>query len=306
MVFYLIFFQNLGLFQSMVRYNFSLFGWMVLFSLNTWFSLSAWASDFHSPRTEALGGAGHATPLLTDAVYLNPSYHSFMTTHAFSFTYLTYSGGSLDSIPNYHGNNMNLSIIDGSPESLFQAGVGYTRRDDNNFIHIGASKKIIHQLGVGLGLKFIFPNDPSGGTIAESSLSASSIIFDWLQASLLVENLLQSAVTNGFYREFTLGTKINLQSLLLIYIDPSWVPSLPSDQAQWGLEAGLEIPVFKDFFVRAGKFQNASIPYQARRGNGFGVGVGWLGPKISFDYAFSHVTSPIPTATHTVGTSIYF
>ena len=36
------------------------------------------ASDYQSPRTAALGGAGHASPLLNDAIYLNPSFSSFM------------------------------------------------------------------------------------------------------------------------------------------------------------------------------------------------------------------------------------
>ena len=44
-------------------------------------SAPGWAADFQSPRTAALGGAGHAAPMLNDAIYLNPSFVSFMPSY---------------------------------------------------------------------------------------------------------------------------------------------------------------------------------------------------------------------------------
>src|SRR5689334_537537 len=92
--------------------------------------VSANASDFHSPRTAALGGAGHAGPLLNDAIYLNPSYASLLPAYSISANYVAFRGTETlpdDSHP-YSGNNFNLSVQDGHTEA-FQAGLGYTRRD---------------------------------------------------------------------------------------------------------------------------------------------------------------------------------
>src|SRR5690348_2766114 len=80
---------------------------------------TAVASDFHSPRTDALGGAGHASPLLGDAIYLNPSFTSFIQTHSLSLNYLVYGAGQTNSpygVIDYYGHNINVSVLDGSPD----------------------------------------------------------------------------------------------------------------------------------------------------------------------------------------------
>jgi hypothetical protein len=269
----------------------------------------AFGSDFQSPRTTALGGAGHAAPLLTDAIYLNPSYTSFSPTHAFSFNYLKYSGGVVDTPAgpsDYYGNNMNISILDGSPDSLFQAGVGYTRRNDANLIHLGASKSIVQKYGVGIGGKFIFPNDNSGDRFNDANISFSGVFAKWIQTALIVDNLLESAQSRGFYREYILGTRFNIDGILMIYIDPHYVPSFPVSDQKFGYEAGAEFPFFQDFYLRIGTHKNSNIPYAAARGDGVGFGAGWIGPKTALDYAYSHTIRPIPASVHTMGLSLYF
>ncbi len=286
---------------------------VVTLFLNLYMSSPLQASDFHSPRTEALGGAGHASPLLNDAIYLNPSFTSFNQVHSLSFNYLTYGDSTITTpagTSDYYGHNINASVLDGTQESIFQAGVGYTRRDDSSLLHLGASKNITQKMGVGIGSKFIFPNDPAASRIYEASLSVSGILSTWFQTALVVDNLLETASSRGFYREFTLGTKFNLSSIILIYIDPLWVPNLPVDQstnqATWGFESGVEFPFFSEVFLRVGTFKNATVPYQAQRGNGYGLGLGWMGPKLSFDYSFSRVITPISTLSHNFGMSVFF
>ena len=272
-------------------------------------TLTAGASDYHSPRTDALGGAGHASPLLADAIYLNPSFGSFTRVHDLSFSYLTYRGGQITSpqgLSDYYGHNINLTVLDGTTESLFQAGVGYTRRDDASFIHVGASKNFLTRYGAGLGTKFIFPNDNSGAQIIDGTLSLSGLFTDWLQTAIVVDNLLESAQNQGYYREWILGTKFNVMSILLIYLDPHWIPSLTAKQTQFGYEAGVEFPFFSQVFLRVGKFKTSKIPYQNQYGDGFGVGLGWLAPKLSLDYSFSQVTTPIESNSHNFAMSVYF
>ncbi len=268
----------------------------------------SFASDFHSPRTEALGGAGHASPLLSDALYLNPSFTSFTQTHAFSLNYLLFSGPPITTAngpTDYYGNNLNMSVIDGTSESLFQAGVGYTRRDDATLIHVGASKSIIQRFGVGIGAKFVFPKNSVYTRFTDANLSFTALVSSWFQSSIIVDNLFESAnPALNFKREFILGTKFNVNPFFLLYLDPHFTPTLSQDK--FGYQAGVELPFFKDFFVRLGLFKNSMVPFQAIRGNGFGFGGGWIAPKLSLDYAFSHVLSPQAATVHNFGFTVYF
>src|ERR1035437_8251713 len=105
----------------------------------------AQAVEYQSPRTLGLGGAGRATPLLNDAIYLNPSYASFAPVYSLASGYTSIRPG---------GRNYNLSIQDSRTE-LFQAGVGFTKREGDSAVNIGASKLVVERLGFGLGSKFI-------------------------------------------------------------------------------------------------------------------------------------------------------
>jgi len=285
---------------------------MTIFSVGWFFFLFSsvgLASDFHSPRTDALGGAGHASPLLNDAIYSNPSFTPFVRTHSLSFNYLSFAGGVINT-SDYYGHNINASVVDGTAETLFQAGVGYTRRDDASIIHVTAAKGLIERMGIGLGGKFIFPNNTSGNHSSDASLSTTGIVASWFQTAVIVDNLFESAASLGFYREYTLGTKINLQGIASLFIDPHWIPSLPlsqsTHQATWGFEAGAEFTFMSDFFLRIGTFQNSTVPFQAQKGDGFGAGIGWLGPKLSFDYGYSRVNLPIASYSHNFGATLFF
>src|SRR5689334_3011746 len=81
-------------------------------SLTTLISPQAWSADFLSPRTAALGGAGHAGPLLNDSLFLNPAYISFVPANNVSVNYLSYNGGADTLNPN-SGRNYNVGIQDG-------------------------------------------------------------------------------------------------------------------------------------------------------------------------------------------------
>ena len=271
----------------------------------------AGASDFRSPRTDALGGAGHASPLLSDTIYLNPSFTSFSPVHGASFNYLNYRGDAFETpvgVSDYYGRNMNVSILDGSADALFQAGAGYTRRDDVNMIHVGASKSYLKRIGVGVGAKFVFPRNGSEPSFNDTSVSVSGIIERWVQAALIIDNILNNGKSQGFVREVILGTKFSLNNVLSIYIDPHFTGDL---DRKWGFEAGAEFPFFSDLFFRIGKFQSATVPFISQRvanqrGDGYGAGVGWLAPKLALEYGYSRVLAPLSAYSHQFGVTIYF
>ena len=279
------------------------FLWLVIAA-----SYPAQAADYFSPRIAALGGAGHAGPLLNDAIYLNPSYASFLPTYALGLNYLTYTSAEdvTAGKPQSSGRNYSVSIQDGRSD-MFQAGVAYTLREDGSFVHVGASKSLIQRLGVGIGAKFFF-NNAALSNGKDLILSTTGVPLDWLQVAGVVDNLLETSESKarGLYREYILGTKVNVDKILLIYIDPHYPPSLPSGQ-QFGHEAGVEFVMMSDLFLRLGQFNNASVPYlNSGIGRGYGLGAGWVGPRLSLDYGLSRAFEPRSTVTHSFGLTAYF
>src|SRR6185437_10296999 len=158
---------------------------------------AAQASDYQSPRTAGLGGAGHAAPLLNDSIELNPAFGSFLPTYSMA----------LDFAWTNPGRAYDISVLDGRSD-LFQAGVEYTVRDDMSMVHVGASKAFLKRMGFGLGGKFFFgkSGSPSG---RDATLALSGIVSDWFQTSFIVDNLFQTdaGIAHGLYREYILGTK---------------------------------------------------------------------------------------------------
>ncbi|MDR3605838.1 MAG: hypothetical protein P4M08_00490 [Oligoflexia bacterium] len=259
-----------------------------------------------SPRTAALGGAGHAGPILNDAIYMNPSYAAFTPSYGLEANYLYYnSPAAPDGSEDYHGHLTNFSVQDGR-NPLFQAGVGYSLRDQGKLLNIGAAKAAIQQLGFGIGGKFYFPNSGSG--FADTIVSTTFVATSWLQVAAIVDNAVQSsnAVAQGFYRQYILGTKLNVKSIMLIYADPHLTPNAPN-QPMYGYETGVELTPFNDLFFRGGLFRNSATPeLNNLYGRGYGFGFGWLGPRISLDYGLRHVVNPVQVVSHNFGVTIFF
>lgn len=272
----------------------------------------AWASDYQSPRTVSLGGAGHAGPLLNDAIYLNPSFASLMGQYSLYAGYLWFKGESYVPNTEWHGKMLNLSILDGRTE-LFQAGLGYTAREIGHMLHLGASKKIDTDLGIAVGLsgKMFFSGNYGLRPAQDFTISTTVVPLEWLNTVLILDNVVQSSAGKaiGWEREIILGTKANVMGITMVYLDPHYAPDAQQGH-KFGWEAGIEFGVFKDLFLRVGHFKNAYIPFVNDRGEtGFGFGAGWFAPRLSLDYGLSHVIRTVtgkPTAVaHTFSATIY-
>ncbi|MBI4925023.1 MAG: hypothetical protein HY843_03780 [Bdellovibrio sp.] len=135
----------------------------------------------------------------------------------------------------------------------------------------------------------------------------SFIVYEWLQSSLMVDNIFETeeGKSHGMLREITLGFKANLKSIVIAYFDPHVIPSLPTHERN-GFESGLEFVFMSDIYLRVGYYQNSTIPYQSSRGQGFGAGIGWVAPRLSIDYGFSRALKPVQASAHTVGATVYF
>jgi hypothetical protein len=260
---------------------------------------SASAIEYQSPRTLALGGAGRGGPLLNDSIYLNPSFASFTPIYSMSGGYTWFNSGR----------NYNVSVQD-SRTDMLQAGVGFTRREQNSAVNIGASKQIVQQLGFGLGSKILI-DDQTNKMTTDLTFSTAYIATQWMYASIIVDNLLQSAdgKARGLFRTAYIGFKFIPTKEVEFFLDPLYSPDYTHGKKA-GFSLGVELGLLSDFYFRAGKFVDAEVTYLNTRGEGFGVGLGWIGPRINFDYAMQRATSTHAgyalTTAHSLTTTIFF
>lgn len=264
----------------------------------------SFAEDFQGPRAYALGGAGHAGPFLNDAVYQNPAYLGFSRAYSIAANGLLYKKAANE---HYRGSIFNASAVDAT-SPLVQAGMGYTQRDDLQMGHLAIAKSLFERTSFGLTGKAFAPR---GAAIKDAKFdgmaSIAYVYSETIQVSATADNIHQSTAqkARGMYRQYTLGTKLNIQKMLLIYLDPHYTPDLPSGSL-YGHQVGVEIPTFADLFLRGGMFKSSFIPTQATYGKGWGMGFGWIGPRLSLDYAFSRVQEPARERIHTAGVSVFF
>jgi hypothetical protein len=289
---------SLGMFKKLI----------VFIALCAFAAAPGWAADYFSPRIAALGGAGRAGPLLNDAIYLNPSFTSFLPTYSLGLNY-SWINAPADTgrgIQELGGRNYSASIQDGRNE-LFQAGAAYTLREDGAFVHVGASKAIVQRLGLGVSGKFFF-SGPGRAAGKDLVISTTAVPFEWLQVAGVVDNALETteSKSRGLYRQYILGTKWNVEKIVLAYFDPHYTPSLDQG-SRYGYSSGLEFVMMSDLFLRLGAFRNATIPYLASAlGRGYGAGLGWVGPRLSLDYGISRAIEPRTVTVHSLGMTIYF
>jgi len=293
--------------QTLTTLQVLIFGTFASYSFISKDSFLANASDYQSPRTTSLGGSGRAGPLLNDATYINPSYIGLLKSYSLSLGYQKYSAsGGKDS--GYYGRILHASLQDSRTE-LFKAGAGYTSRQNSNMIHVGAAKDFFTHHSFGIGGKVLLSDQYSTFDI---NYSQTFLWTQWLQIAFIVDNVLQSekSLSKNLYRSFNLAAKFNIKKIMMIYLDPHLTPSLGSGN-RFGYNFGLELIPFKDLFVRAGLFHSAPVAHQeSAHGNGFGLGLGWIGGRTSIDYGFARSTKMqghIPQANaHTISITLYF
>jgi hypothetical protein len=247
--------------------------------------------------------------MLNDAIYLNPSFVSFLPTYSISANYGFYGGptlcdGCTQSDP--HGHTLNASIQDGRSE-LFQAGVGLSLLNDRKVLNVGASRSVVQRVGVGIGGKWVLPNIDSPPLLWDTIVSVTYVPFGWLQLALIADNIFepQANLAYNMYREFTLGTKFNVMGIVLIYADPHLAPDVPGGNT-FGHELGLEFPFMNSLFLRMGNFRNASVPAINLRGGGYTLGAGWVAPASSFDFSLQRVLDPVLCNIYQFSVTVFF
>lgn len=264
------------------------------------------ASDFQSPRSSGLGGAGHASPMGTDAIFLNPSFMSFIPVLTGSFSYLVYPTNPSSSVVSSYSHDLNIAVQHGGRELPLQLGFGYTHRSSYSKLHFAISKAISEDVAVGVGTKLVLKTDSSTANTLDGTFSLSWLASSFYRMSFIVDNMFNSDIGNSFSREFILGNKINILSLFQVYFDPHWTSDSNLNSYRFGYESGLELPLFDFINLRTGIYQNSTLPFVGQRFDGFGLGAGLLLPRVSLDYSYSKAFQVENVFNHNFGISVYF
>lgn len=240
----------------------------------------AHAVDFQTSRILALGTTGRGGALLNDTILLNPSLLGFQPVQSISGTYKWVEDKAF-----------NVSVIDGK-NKYFQAGIGYTRMPDLDFIHLALAKRATNWLSFGTTAKRYstrannlaangqevsgFDGGPSVSVAFPKEVTGVA-----LQLGLTGDNLTHKAADEKYLgpKQAGAGIKVNLRDILLLYGD--YVQFFPSSSGSYNSYAGAaELSLGADLYARAGLF--------GFREKGWSLGAGWLGPKIGINYGYQN------------------
>jgi len=260
----------------------------------------AFSLDYKSPRTLSLAGSGRAGALLTDTITLNPSLLGFYQIAAVTGAYY-WQNPKQSAAPLFH-----LSAIDGA-NPLFGAGFAYTRTSYLDFFHLSAAKKIFETFSVGLhGKRFATRSNSmaaQGSSVVgyDAGVSASYFSKDILpfpfMFSLTSDNLISNSQNQALIggRQIALGIKFNVYDILVFYGDEVFEKKF--SQKLSTTAGALELSLGGGFFIRSG--------ISGGNEKSWGLGGGWVGPRIAINYGFQKSKSPIDEKVSSVSLDIF-
>ncbi len=290
----------------------AVFFFILLFSSNKTFA------DFQTTTTLSLGGAGHASPLLTDAIYVNPA---FLAT-----TPITAGSVSYQKSQAYDFSAPQIAVLDGSQDALFQAGIAGARMSFADTVHIAAAKKLGKKISAGIGSKLYFMKVPTFSRQLDFYASVAFSPNKYLLFSAMLDNIRQSIPGLDLQRTLVLGSKICIGDNFALYADPqinlasedhkhfteafkkSWLSGLGkfSSELVTGYAVAAEIVTFGDVLLRGGLFRNTYQATLQEHASGWGIGAGWIGPRIALHLASHYITNPQKVSTFSGQVSIFF
>ncbi|MBT3979956.1 MAG: hypothetical protein HOE90_01310 [Bacteriovoracaceae bacterium] len=246
--------------------------------------------DFETARLKSTAGSGVGSVLMNEAAILNPasiSFFSFTSIYLQKHDLKLKGSGEANKITSQYGKKSDgLGVILADGKNAAKGALSYTIQQE------GPYKR--KRFSAGLG----------------SMASKTSAVGAGYRYTVDEDILLPTEKSKNKYHQFTMGAMHALGESLtvgLLYVDP--LGKTPEDSRGYvggqyflkrfialigdvgadyrrGLSdtlvyrAALQLSFFKDFFVRAGLFDDKAM---GERGNG--IGISWVGPKLNIDVA---------------------
>lgn len=258
----------------------------VLISGQSWSQIR----DFQTTRLNSTAGAGVASILSTEAAILNPASAAFFggsSASAQSYkTTLRKENSLRKSIPNkFAKRNASSGYFVSDHSSGVKGGVSYITQNENKF---DRERMIFHgaapvgaDMAIGMSYNYIQDKRPRDfnrrhQTLHQVRLGTSYILSERSTMGLVI---VDPTRTNPGDERLLLGFQQGLTDSITLMADVGTQYSKNvQKKSLWA--AALQITLFDDFFVRAGRSYD-NITYF----RGFGWGVGWVGPRIGVEFA---------------------
>lgn len=259
-----------------------------------------------SPVVQGLGGAGRAG-LPKEALFSNPAAAASLKD---SSLFLTYEKPRIPEF-NAGGRAYSAGIYDGTGQ--WKGGLGYIRSaqaivengqqayEDRNEVRFAVARPVTESVAMGGQARYI--KKSNGGAKSKFFQGDLGLLFPFvggMQAGLTYENILKRE--NEGERPGTLAAAVRYpigSGLEILGDGTRQMRSTRSGAKGWAL--GALVHLTSDFVFRTGRFQDVY-----RRVKGWSVGLGWAGPRASFDYAMTTTGQKPHERDHILGMNVAF
>ena len=252
----------------------------------------AWAQirDFQTTRLISTGGAGVASILSTEAAILNPASSAFFDGSSFSYqsykTTLKKENDLRDTLPDeFPGNNNSQGAFVADNSGPVKGGLAYINQNENDYkrqrMIAHAAAPIGKSSAMGFSYNYIQDRFPSGSSPRhkvehEMIVGFTHIVDESMVLGLVVKDPTR---TNPGDERATAGLQFTLAERITIIGDYG-VQYTKSASEKYVWNAGLQLNIFSDFFLRAGQFYDNVNFFK-----GTGWGASWIGPRFGIEFA---------------------
>lgn len=246
--------------------------------------------EFQTTRLNSTAGAGVASILSTEAAVLNPATSMFFEGNSASYQSYTTSLQHKNTLRETNNDSFakqnrsqGLFITDSS--SGVKGGVAYLKQKENRYER---DKVVLHGAGsigakTSLGLSYSYVQDKLPRSKRDRHQSHHQLGVGLLhvvdEATTLGLVVTDPTRTNPGEERALAGIQYQVASRIVVLGDlgAQYTRSF-SKHYLW--RAAVQLKLFEDFFVRAGKFQEA-----LSESKGTGWGASWVGPRFGVEFA---------------------
>lgn len=265
----------------------------LLFTLLVTLPISnSWAQirDFQTTRLNATAGAGVASILSTEAAILNPASSAFFSGNSASYQRIKTKLARKDDLRGVANNkfasrNESQGIFLSDHSTEVKGGMAYIQQQENNFRR---ERIILHgavpmSQGASMGVSYNYIQDKLRRTSNHRHQTQHQLIVGTtyiIDPDTIIALIVQdpTRTTSGEERAIA-GFQYNIASRLTLIGDVgAQFTKDVSEKYLW--RAAVQINIFSDFFLRAGKFYDNVTEFK-----GTGLGVGWIGPRFGVEFA---------------------
>lgn len=275
--------------------------------MSTWlcilfFSSVSMAQIYTGPAAAGAGGAGRASVDPGEVTFLNPAAVEHVTRYNVGLHYGTEADPKA-----YDTKSMALVLADGNPQNMFPGAFTYVRRSFSRGSQTGMLQDFavtlagmpVDHFSIGLtGHRLMSSISNRDDTQNNANLGLIYAPYDWLGFGFVVHELLNvpDDVPAGvrLVRNYGVGGNLIFTNWFRARLDIS-SPEQQAGGRRNDVMAGLE-----SFFVRDWVFRVGSEWQESADRNYVSVGLGYHGPRLSFDYSFQKDVRSAEVARHLV------